>query len=451
MKTVAKIAFALIAAYLLAVGCSHSVRAQSQDRPTPTATPTSTATPALAPQRYLTLQEGNIAALGKGGSSVETHSVIKVLDGDSGTMWNTQHFPPQWLSIEFDEFYLVSRIELVISQHEAGPTTHEIWLRNDSYTTTFYKSLDNIQTEDGQTVEVFVNPPQRIDKVYVLTRQSQGWVAWYEVRVISAIELRNWQLEPVVSGLELPVFVTHAGDLSGRLFVSEHKGRIRIVKDGVIEDTPFLDISDRVTCCGEQGFYVIAFPPNYIDKQHFYVSYVDLNENLVISRFKTTSHPDIADPDSEEILLTVEQPSGVHNGGSMAFGPKDGYLYIGSGDGGRPRGQAERTKTGYPARQNPANRLWNPVASHTTFQPAIHSWRSRAIAMKSWALGIRNPWGFAFDSQTGDLFIPDAGQGRSEEVNFQRAESTGGENYGWAVWEGNLCYEFLGLLVISLT
>ena len=453
MKTIATLAFAFIVGYLLVVSYSHSVSAQSEDTstPTPTRTPSSTATPTSTPastptpalQTYLTVQGANIAVLGKADASVEIHSATGAHDGDSDTMWNSQHFSPQWLSIEFDEFHLVNKIELIVSQHEPGPTTHEIWLRNDSHATTFYQRLVNVQTEDGQTVEVFVDPPQHIDKVYILTSQSQGWVAWREVRVFNAIELRNWQLESFVSGVELPVQVTHAGDSSGRLFVVEHKGRIRIIKDGVINDTPFLDISDRVSCCGEQGFYVVAFPPSYVDRQHFYVSYVNLNDDLVISRFKTTSHPDIADPDSEEILLTIVQPHAAHNGGYMAFGPKDGYLYIGSGDGGaiedKPNGQDPDTLLGKILRIDveSGGKPYDIPASNPFV--GVEGYRDEI-----WTLGIRNPWGFAFDRQTGEFYIPDAGEGRREEVNFQSAASEGGENYGWAVWQGNTCYEFHG-------
>ena len=248
-------------------------------------------------------------------------------------MWTAEAFAPQWLSIEFDEFHLVSKVELVVTQSEAGLTTHELWLGDDSHTTTPYKRFDNFHTEDGQVLEVIVDPPRRINRVYVLTRQGKGWVGWYEVRVFNAVEFSEWELNEAASGFELPVQATHAGDGSGRLFVVEHKGRIRILKDGAINDEPFLDISDRVKCCGEQGLYNVVFPPTYTDNRHFYVSYTSPDET-VISRFMTTSNPDIADPDSEEVLLTIPQPHPSHNGGSMSFSPTDGYLYIGSGDGG---------------------------------------------------------------------------------------------------------------------
>ena len=432
MKALATFPLVLFTVFLLVVGLSHSARAQSEDVATPT------------PQTYLSVQGENIAAMGKVEVSVKNSSLGHVNDGDSGTMWNSQDFAPQWLSIEFDRFHLVNKVELVVTQSEAGLTTHEIWLRDGSHSTTPYKRFDNIHTEDGQTLEIFVDPPRRINKVYILTRQSKSWVGWFEVRVFDAIEFIEWQLNEMASGFELPVQVSHAGDGSGRLFVVEHKGRIRILKDGVINDIPFLDISDRVKCCGEQGLLGVAFPPTYVDRQHFYVSYTNAAGETVISRFTTTSNPDKADPDSEEIVLTIPQPNVNHNGGSIAFSPRDGYLYIGSGDGGgtadKQNGQDPSTLLGKILRIDVESGVkpYDIPASNPFIEVDGHR-------EEIWALGIRNPWGFAFDRQTGALYIPDAGQNRREEVNFQSAESMGGENYGWPVWEGNFCNRFESL------
>lgn len=360
------------------------------------------------------------------------------IDGDLATLWTAQDFAPQWLSIEFDDFHLVSKVELVVAQSEAGLTTHELWLGDDSHTTTPYKRFDNFHTEEGQILEVIVDPPRRINRVYILTRQSMGWVAWYEVRVYNATEFSEWNLNETASGFELPVQATHAGDGSGRIFVVEHQGRIRILKDGEINDEPFLDITDRVKCCGEQGLFNIVFPPTYPDNKHFYVSYTNPDET-VISRFKTTSNPDIADPDSEEVLLTIPQAHMSHNGGSMSFSPTDGYLYIGSGDGGGGdqnwlNPQDPSTLLGKLLRIDVESGgkpydipLSNPFIEVDGHRPEI------------WATGLRNPWGIAFDSQTGALYIPDAGQNKREEVNFQDADSVGGENYGYNLWQGNYC------------
>lgn len=429
MKATAAFPFVLCVVSLLMVGFSHSTRHQSDNVETPT------------PQPYLAVQGENIVALGNLAASANKDGLAQLSDGDSGTMWTAQGYAPQWFSIEFDEFHLVNKIELVITQSEAGATTHEIWLGDSSHTTTLYKRFDNFHTENGQTLEIFVDPPRRINRAYILTRHSMGWVGWYEVRVFNAIEFNAWQLNEIASGFELPVQTTHAGDGSGRLFVVEHKGRIRILKDGLINDAPFLDISDRVKCCGEQGLLGIAFPPTYSDRQHFYVSYTNIAGETVISRFKASSHPDKADPDSEEILLTIPQPNINHNGGTMAFSPRDGYLYIGSGDGGgiedKQNGQDTSTLLGKILRIDVESGI-KPYAIPAS-NPFIEVDGYRE---EIWALGIRNPWGFAFDRQTGALYIPDAGENRREEVSFQSAQSTGGENYGWPAWEGNYCKQF---------
>ena len=413
---------------LLLVSICRPASAQSETVATPTPTP----------QSRLTVQGVNIATLGSVDASANNPDLENISDGDMETLWTAQDYAPHWLAIEFDDFHLVSKIELAVTQSEAGLTTHELWLGDDSHTATPYKRFENIHTEDGQILEVFIDPPRRINRVYILTTQSKGWVGWYEVKVFNAIEFNDWKLNETASGFELPVQATHAGDGSGRIFVVEHKGRIRILKDGAINDEPFLDISDRVKCCGEQGLYNIVFPPTYPDDKHFYVSYTNPDET-VISRFKTTSNPDIADPDSEEVLLTIVQKHQSHNGGSMSFGPTDGYLYIGSGDGGggdqnwlNPQdpgtllGKLLRIDVesgGKPYDIPPSN----PFVGVDGYRPEI------------WALGLRNPWGIAFDRQTGALFIPDAGQNKREEVNFQDADSVGGENYGYNLWQGNYC------------
>lgn len=423
----------LFAGFLLLASFGRTASAQSETEATTTPQSETEATP--MPQSRLTVQGENIASIGTIDASAKNPYLENLHDGDITTMWTAQAFAPQWLSIEFDEFHLVSKVELVVTQSEAGLTTHELWLGDDSHTTTLYKRFNNFHTEDGQVLEIIVDPPRRINRVYVLTRQSKGWVGWFEVRVFNTIEFSEWELKEAVSGFELPVQATHAGDGSGRLFVVEHKGRIRIVKDGATNDEPFLDISDRVKCCGEQGLYNIVFPPTYTDNRHFYVSYTSPDET-VISRFMTTSNPDIADPDSEEVLLTIPQPHPSHNGGSMSFSPTDGYLYIGSGGGGgnwlNPQipgnlmGKLLRidVESGVSPYAIPQS---NPFVGVEGYRPEI------------WAMGLRNPWGFAFDWQTGALYIPDAGGVKREEVNFQEADSVGGENYGYSLWEGNDC------------
>ena len=401
------------------------------------------------------IQRENVALRGKGNASVEKPYVGRAIDGDLETAWTSQHMAPQWFSVTLNNFYLVDRIELIVTQHVPGPTNHDVWVENDSGNKVMHKRLDNVHTEDNQVLEIDIEPPQRINQVYVLTRQGQGWVAWREIRVLKADDandgpraetnLDNWQVKEAATGLELPVQVTHAGDGSGRLFVVERAGRIRIVETGRLRNEPFLDVSDRVRCCqAEEGLFNIAFPLEYPQHGQFYLSYTNLEGHTVISRMTTTADPDRADPDSEEALLVIPQPTGIHNGGSMAFGPKDGYLYVGSGDGGlaehRPNAQDPGSLLGKLLRLDveagakpyavPSD---NPFAQADGYRPEI------------WALGIRNSWGFTFDRQTGDLYIPDAGDDLRDEVNFQPESSVGGENYGWPVWQGNFCVESPGL------
>ncbi len=403
----------------------------------------------------------NIALNGVGRASGESQSTGLAIDGDLSTLWDSRQPPPQWFSVILEDLYVVDQLDLVFPLDKPGPTTFEIWLGNGSGTRTLFKRITDILPDENGVLTVPIQPPRIVNEVMVLTLKSPGNVAWPEVRVLGTgtANLRanndapKARLNEFVTGLELPVLIANAGDNSGRLFVAEQKGRIRTVKDALLLESPFLDITDRVICCGEQGLFGIAFPPGYAASQHFYVSYSNIDGNTVISRFTATDDPDIADPASEEIVLTIEQPYKVHNGGHLAFGPKDGYLYIGSGDGGTfrdPDNWAQRPDTllgkilridvesGSKPYTVPAN---NPFVNSNQFRPEI------------WALGLRNPWGFAFDRQTGDLFMTDVGGSLREEVNFQSAESQAGRNYGWAVMEGNICFEhdFLACSADGLT
>jgi glucose/arabinose dehydrogenase len=249
-------------------------------------------------------------------------------------------------------------------------------------------------------------------------------------------------LTPVASGFAQPVGVTHAGDGSGRQFVIEQAGRVRIVRDGVVAPVPFLDISDRVLAGGERGLLGLAFPPGFAGKGYFYVDYTRLPDGAtVVSRFRLSS-ADTALVTSEEVLLVVEQPFENHNAGQLAFG-RDGFLYVALGDGGSGgdpfgNGQNRATLLGNILRIDveagvvpyaiPSGPSGNPFVG----EPGVRS--------EIWAFGLRNPWRFSFDRATGDLYIADVGQNLVEEVNFQAAASTGGENYGWNIMEGTSCF-----------
>ncbi|MGC8782353.1 MAG: PQQ-dependent sugar dehydrogenase, partial [Anaerolineae bacterium] len=258
---------------------------------------------------------------------------------------------------------------------------------------------------------------------------------------------------PVVAGLKAPVHIAHAADGSGRLFFVEQAGRILIFVNGALRSTPFLDITDRVSCCGERGLLSVAFPPTGSGSpDRFYVNYTDRSGNTVIGRYRLTADPDVADPTSEQVVLTVAQPYANHNGGQLAFGPNDGYLYIGMGDGGSAGDPQNRAQNGGELLGKLLRLDVETGAPATYTVPASNPFTQTAgYRGEIWALGLRNPWRFAFDRMTGDLYIGDVGQNLYEEVNFQPADSRGGENYGWRIMEGLHCYNAATCSSVGLT
>jgi glucose/arabinose dehydrogenase len=251
--------------------------------------------------------------------------------------------------------------------------------------------------------------------------------------------------------MSFPVHITHAGDGSGRLFIVEQPGRIRIVKNGVLLATPFLDISstgaNRVLFGGEQGLLSVALPPQFNAKGYFYVYYTNLNGDNVAARYFLTANPDVADPNSEVILQTFLHPTFAnHNGGQLAFGP-DGFLYIGTGDGGsggdpNNNGQNLNTFLGKILRIDVESVL-NPRIDTYVIPPSNPFVGTPGALPEIWALGLRNPFRFSFDRLTGDLYIGDVGQNLFEEIDFQPAASPGGQNYGWSIMEGFHCFNKL--------
>ncbi len=260
----------------------------------------------------------------------------------------------------------------------------------------------------------------------------------------------------VAGGFTEPVFVTSPPGDRSRLFVVQLTGQIFIInlKDGTVNATPFLDISDKISLQEEEGLLGLAFDPNYAANRRFYLDYVApggaYGQGVShISQFRTSTNPDLADPNSERVVLSFDQPEANHDGGWIGFSPRpgdEGNLYIATGDGGasndagtghiEPGGNAENTTTllGKMLRIHIENRPGtysipanNPFAGSTTDRQEIFCY------------GLRNPFRDSFDRLTGDLFIGDVGQANREEVDVQPASNPGGgENYGWRVREGSI-------------
>lgn len=247
-------------------------------------------------------------------------------------------------------------------------------------------------------------------------------------------------LQEVVSGLSNPLFLTApAGD--PRLFIVEQAGSIRVVQNGIVLATPFLDISARVGSGGERGLLSMAFHPRYADNGFFFVYFTEPSGDLAIERFLVSpGNPDLADPVPLRILTIAHREFANHNGGLLAFGP-DAMLYIGTGDGGGggdTLGNAQNLNAllGKLLRIDVSNASANQPYSIPSSNPFAGQVGRRG---EIWAYGLRNPWRYAFDLSTGLLYIADVGQAGKEEVNVATA-ATAGLNYGWNITEGTLCY-----------
>ena len=291
--------------------------------------------------------------------------------------------------------------------------------------------------------------------------------AWAGVASAPAGGVPDIALDTFATGLSSPVDIENAGDT--RLFIVEQAGRIRIVEsNGTVLGTPFLDIMDRVDDGGEQGLLGLTFDPNYESNGYFYVNYTHctasscpdygLTPSLYtrISRFTVTGDANVANPNSELILLVVQQPYGNHNAGDLNFG-SDGYLYVGLGDGGSGGDPGNRAQNGmellgkmlrldvHGGGQAPD---CYPAGQYTV--PADNPFVGTANTCDEiWNFGLRNPWRFSFDSLTHDMYIGDVGQNLWEEVNFQPASSNGGENWGWRCYEGTHEYDPFGCGLIG--
>lgn len=257
----------------------------------------------------------------------------------------------------------------------------------------------------------------------------------------SAIEPGRFHMKMIASGLDQPLAIVNSGDGLGRLFVVERSGIIRIIESGGVLDTPFLDLSSIVlSSSSEQGLLSLVFHPQFGTNGFLYTLHIASDNSIVISRF-TVSPPSSnqVDFDSRAEILLIPHPGYTnHNGGSLVFG-QDGYLYISIGDGGGggdPNNNAQNLNTllGKILRLDVDSAFpyaipnTNPYTGNANSKPEI------------WAYGLRNPWRISFDRLTNDLYIGDVGQSNREEINFQESGSKGGENYGWKIMEGSLCY-----------
>ncbi len=244
------------------------------------------------------------------------------------------------------------------------------------------------------------------------------------------------QWTEVASGLERPTFAASAG--AGAMVVLEQPGSLRLLDEEGLRDEPVLDIRDRVGSSGmEQGLLGSAFAPGFPDDDRVFVSYTDDEGDSVVSSFTSAGDPDALrfDPESEEEVLRLQQPYGNHNGGMIAFSPED-HLFVGFGDGGAGgdpdgNGQDPSTWLGSLLRVDVLSSPGYEVPGDNPFVDDEEG------AAEVWAFGLRNPWRFSFDRETGDLWIADVGQGEWEEVNHVPADEGAGWNFGWPRFEGD--------------
>jgi glucose/arabinose dehydrogenase len=269
----------------------------------------------------------------------------------------------------------------------------------------------------------------------LLTPSSTLTATQTHLEALSLPNPENFFWKPVASGLSQPIGITYTSSEEDRIYIVEQVGIVSIIDRRSFLPEPFLDIQSRVNSQGsEQGLLGLAFHPQYPQVPFIFVNYTDLKGNTVISRFMVTGgEPAQADAGSEKILLRVDQPFSNHNGGEVVFGPDD-YLYLGLGDGGSagdPRGNAQSTNT-----------LLGKILRIDVNQgdpysiPADNPFANAGGKPELWAYGLRNPWRFSFDRQTGALYIGDVGQNSWEEVDYLPAGSPGGFNFGWNYYEG---------------
>ena len=255
---------------------------------------------------------------------------------------------------------------------------------------------------------------------------------------VAAVQGQDLALELVSAGFDRPIFVVSPLGDTNRLFVLEQGGVIRVIKNGALLETAFLDIQSAVTSGGERGLFGLAFHPDYATNGFFFVHYSGDVGQTVLERYGVSTDADVADADSGVVFLTQSQPFTNHNGGMIAFKPNDPehYLYIGLGDGGS-QGDPENRAQDLTTLLGKILRIDVDQGTPAT-APESNPFVGQAGDDLIWSYGLRNPWRFSFDKVTADLYIGDVGQGTVEEIDFEPVSSGGGVNYGWRLLEGTL-------------
>ncbi len=252
----------------------------------------------------------------------------------------------------------------------------------------------------------------------------------------------------IAGGLSQPLDLTAPRNDPTRLFIAEKTGRIRVVRDGTLLAAPFLDLSGQVSGGSEQGLLGIAFHPNYASNGRFFVDFTDPAGDTQVVRYQVSGNPDVANAASSVTVLSIDQPFANHNGGGLAFGP-DGFLYVSHGDGGSAN---DPQNHGQDRSELLGSILRIDVDSGSPYSiPASNPFAGQAnVRGELWNFGLRNPFRFSFDRDTGQLFIGDAGQSEREEIDVAPA-GQGGQNYGWAIMEGSTCLGGSGCNTAGLT
>jgi glucose/arabinose dehydrogenase len=258
-----------------------------------------------------------------------------------------------------------------------------------------------------------------------------------DLSTVKLLLVKKW------SGLTKPLYFTAAKGDPGRAFVLEKGGRIRVIRNGRLLARPYLDISSKVSTTGEQGLLGLAFAPDFMKTGRFYINYTDKGGDTVIARYYTANRTSDRPTFSSRVVLKITQPYTNHNGGCLQFGP-DGYLYIGMGDGGGrgdpdDRAQDPSTLLGKILRIDTGDSGTGSRPTTYRIPPSNPFVGVPGYRGEIWALGLRNPWRFSFDRTAGNLWIGDVGQGAWEEISFGY-KGTGGQNYGWNVFEGKHTY-----------